>query len=168
LGDGAGAVVVGESDSGEIMSTVLHADGAKAKMLYQPAGGSAMPATAESVNQRLHYLKMDGREVYKQAIDKMPEVLEEAMKKASVENNMVDFVIFHQANIRIIESIARKFDWPAEKNIINIQKYGNTSAATIPIAFAEAVEQGRIQKGNIVVFSAFGAGLTWAGAVIKF
>jgi len=167
LGDGAGAAVVGASLEEGILSAVLHADGSKVKMLYQPAGGSAMPATAETVKEGLHYLKMDGREVYKQAIEKMPMVLEEAMKKAGVESKDIDFVIFHQANIRIISSIAEKFGWPDEKNIINIQRYGNTSAATIPIALAEAIENGRIKKGDTVALSAFGAGLTWGGAVIK-
>ena len=167
LGDGAGAAVVGESLTDGILSAVLHADGSKVKVLYQPAGGSAMPATAESVAAGLHYLKMDGREVYKQAIEKMPLVLEEAMKKAGVNSGDIDFVIFHQANIRIISSIAEKFGWPDEKNIINIQRYGNTSAATIPIALAEAIENGRIKKGDMVALSAFGAGLTWGGAVIK-
>ena len=126
-----------------------------------------MPATADTVNQRLHYLKMDGKEIYKQAIDKMPAVLEESMKKAGVESGDINFVIFHQANIRIINFIAEKFGWSNEKNIINIQKYGNTSAATIPIALAEAVKNGRIKKGDVIAISAFGAGLTWGGAVIK-
>jgi 3-oxoacyl-[acyl-carrier-protein] synthase-3 len=167
MGDGAGAAVVGESENSNIMSVVLHADGSKSKILYQPAGGSAMPASVETVNNRLHYIKMDGKEVYKHAIEKMPAVLAEAMEKAGVNSGQVDFVIFHQANIRIIKSIAEKFGWPDEKNIVNIQKYGNTSAATIPIALAEAIESGRIKKGNIVAFSAFGGGLTWGGAVIK-
>ena len=126
-----------------------------------------MPASVETVNNRLHYIKMDGKEVYKHAIEKMPAALAEAMEKAGVTSGQVDFVIFHQANIRIIKSIAEKFGWPDEKNIVNIQKYGNTSAATIPIALAEAIESGRIKKGNIVAFSAFGGGLTWGGAVIK-
>ncbi len=167
LGDGAGAAVIGRVNQGGILSTVIHADGSKREMLFQPAGGSAMPAAEETVKNRMHYLKMDGTEVYKQAVEKMPRALEEALEGAHVTAKEVDFVIFHQANIRIIKSIAKKFGWPDGKNIINIHKYGNTSAATIPIALAEAIEQGRIQKGNIVAMSAFGAGLTWAGAVIK-
>jgi len=167
LGDGAGAAIVGESTTGEIMSAILHADGSRAKMLYQPAGGSAMPASVESVSNGLHYLKMDGREVYKQAIEKMPMVLDEAMKKAGVESSDVDFVIFHQANIRIISSIAEKFGWPDDKNIINIQKYGNTSAASVAIALDEAVGSGRIKRGDLVLMMVFGAGLTWGAAVIE-
>lgn len=167
LGDGAGAVIVSPAESGGILSSKIFCDGSDREMLYQPAGGSAMPATEETVKNRMHYLKMDGAEIYKHAIDKMPNVLEEALKEAALTPEKIDFVIFHQANIRIIQSIAKKFGWKDEKNIVNIQKYGNTSAATIPIALAEAVEQGRIKKGHTVAFSAFGAGLTWGGAVVK-
>jgi 3-oxoacyl-[acyl-carrier-protein] synthase-3 len=167
LGDGAGAAIVGRVRSGGILSTVIHSDGTKRDALCQPAGGSAMPASEETVKNRMHYLKMNGPAIYKLAVEKMPPVLEEAIKKARVTAKKIDFVIFHQANIRIINSIAKKFGWSGEKNIINIQKYGNTSAATIPIALAEAIEQGRIKKGDLVAMSAFGAGATWAGAVIK-
>lgn len=167
LGDGAGAVVIGQTQDDGILSGVLHSDGSKLDLLYQPGGGCVNPATEKTVKERLHFLKMNGVEVFKLAIEKMPEVLEKAMKLANIKPEQVDFVIFHQANIRIINSIAKRFNWPEEKNIINIQKYGNTSAATIPIALAEAIEQGRIKKGNIIALSAFGAGLTWAGAVLK-
>ncbi len=167
LGDGAGAAIIGRSETGEILSTILHSDGSKLELLYQPGGGCVNPATEETVKNRLHFLKMNGVEIFKLAVEKMPEVLEKALKQANITPEQVDFVIFHQANIRIINSIAKRFNWPEEKNIINIQKYGNTSAATIPIALAEAIEQGRIKKGNVVALSAFGAGLTWAGAVLK-
>ncbi|HDQ25217.1 MAG TPA: ketoacyl-ACP synthase III [bacterium] len=167
LGDGAGAAVIGPVETGGILSSVIYSDGASREMLYQPAGGSAMPATEETVKNKMHYLKMDGAEIYKLAVEKMPQALDEALKTAKITSEEVDFVIFHQANIRIIKSIAKRFKWPDEKNIINIQRYGNTSAATIPIALAEAVEQGRIKKGDIVAMSAFGAGLTWAGSIVK-
>ncbi|MFP4466823.1 MAG: beta-ketoacyl-ACP synthase III [Candidatus Goldiibacteriota bacterium] len=167
LGDGAGAAVIGRVDEGGIISSVIYSDGTKRNMLYQPAGGSAMPATEETVKHRMHYLKMDGAEVYKLAVDKMPKVLGEALEKAGKTAEEIDFVIFHQANIRIIRSIAKRFGWPDEKNIINIQKYGNTSAGTIPIALAQAIEEGKIKKGDVVAMSAFGAGLTWGGAVVK-
>jgi 3-oxoacyl-[acyl-carrier-protein] synthase-3 len=167
LGDGAGAVIIGRTDNGEILSTVIHSDGSKLDLLYQPGGGCVNPASEETVKNRMHYLKMNGAEVFKLAVEKMPEVLEKALNNANVKPEQVDFVIFHQANIRIINNIAKRFNWPEEKNIVNIQKYGNTSAATIPIALSEAIEQGRIKKGNIIALSAFGAGLTWAGAVIK-
>jgi len=166
LGDGAGAVIVGKVESGGILSTVLYADGSGREMLVQPAGGSDLPATEETVKNRLHYLKMNGTEVYKHAIEKMPKALQAAMDKAGIKAPDLDFVIFHQANLRIIESIIKKFGWPEEKNIVNIQKYGNTSAATIPIALAEAIETGRIKKGSIVGMSTLGAGFTWAGAVV--
>jgi 3-oxoacyl-[acyl-carrier-protein] synthase III len=167
LGDGAGAVIISRVKRRGILSTAIHSDGSKREMLYQPAGGSAMPASEETVKNRMHYLKMNGPEIYKLAVEKMPKVLDETMKKARIKSKKIDYVIFHQANIRIIKSIAKKYKWPDEKNIVNIQKYGNTSAATIPIALAEAIEQGRIKKGNIIALSTFGAGLTWAGAVIK-
>lgn len=167
LGDGAGAVIIGRTENGEILSTVIHSDGSKFELLYQPGGGCVNPASEETVKNKMHYLKMNGAEIFKLAVEKMPEVLEKALNNANIKPEQVDFVIFHQANIRIINNIAKRFNWPEEKNIVNIQKYGNTSAATIPIALSEAIEQGRIKRGNIIALSAFGAGLTWAGAVIK-
>jgi 3-oxoacyl-[acyl-carrier-protein] synthase III len=119
------------------------------------------------LDKKLNFMHMNGKGIYANAIERMPQALERAMHLAGVTAEQVDFVIFHQANIRIIKYIAKKFKMPEEKNIINIQKYGNTSAATIPIAYAEAVETGRIKKGNIVAFSAFGGGLTWGGAVVR-
>ncbi len=167
LGDGAGAVIIGRSEESEILSTVIHSDGSKLELLYQPGGGCVNPASEETVKNKLHYLKMNGADIFKLAVEKMPEVLEKALKLANIPAEKIDFVIFHQANIRIINNIAKRFGWPDEKNIVNIQKYGNTSAATIPIALAEAIEQGKIKKGKLIAFSTFGAGLTWAGAVIK-
>ncbi len=167
LGDGAGAVIIGKAEESEILSTVIHSDGSKLELLYQPGGGCVNPPSEETVKNRLHFLKMNGADIFKLAVEKMPEVLEKALKLANIPAEKIDFVIFHQANIRIINNIAKRFGWPDEKNIVNIQKYGNTSAATIPIALAEAIEQGRIKKGNLIALSAFGAGLTWAGAVIK-
>ncbi len=167
LGDGAGAVIIGRSEDSEILSTVIHSDGSKLELLYQPGGGCVNPASEDTVKKRLHYLKMNGADIFKLAVEKMPEVLEKALNLANIPSEKIDFVIFHQANIRIINNIAKRFGWPDEKNIVNIQKYGNTSAATIPIALAEAIEQGRIKKGNLIALSAFGAGLTWAGAVLR-
>jgi 3-oxoacyl-[acyl-carrier-protein] synthase III len=167
MGDGAGAVVIGESEENGILSDYTGSDGSKTDLLFQPGGGSVNPATTETVEKRMHFLKMNGREVYKCAIDKLQAALETAVKKAGLSVENIDFFIFHQANLRIIEAIAKKLKIPESKNIINIHKYGNTSAATIPIALAEAVAEGRIKKGNIVAFSAFGAGLTWGSAVVK-
>jgi 3-oxoacyl-[acyl-carrier-protein] synthase III len=167
MGDGAGAMIIGKSKTSEIMSTCINADGSKPEYLYQPGGGSVHPLSQEVLDKKLNFMHMNGKGIYANAIERMPQALERAMHLAGVTAEQVDFVIFHQANIRIIKYIAKKFKMPEEKNIINIQKYGNTSAATIPIAYAEAVETGRIKKGNIVAFSAFGGGLTWGGAVVR-
>jgi 3-oxoacyl-[acyl-carrier-protein] synthase-3 len=167
MGDGAGAMIIGESPTSEIMSTYISADGSNPEYLYQPGGGSVHPLSQEVLDKKLNFMHMNGKEIYVNAVEKMPLALDKAMKLAGVTPEQVDFTIFHQANIRIIQYIAKKFNIPEEKNIINIQRFGNTSAATIPIAFAEAWEAGRIKKGNIVAFSAFGGGLTWGGAVVK-
>lgn len=168
FGDGAGAVVLGPVDEGGIIATYLGADGSAKDLLMIPAGGCVNPTTHETVDKRMHYTQMNGKVVFKQAVEKMPLAIDKALEKAGMKPEEIDFVIFHQANIRIIESISKRYDWPDEKNIINIQKYGNTSAATIPIALSEAVEQGRIKKGSMLAFSAFGGGFTWGAAIVKF
>lgn len=167
MGDGAGAMVIGPSETSQIMSTYINCDGSHPEYLCQPGGGSVMPLSQEVLDKKMNFMHMNGKEIYVNAVEKMPEALDKAMQLAGVTPEQVDFTIFHQANIRIIQYIAKKFNVPDEKNIVNIQKYGNTSAATIPIAFAEAYEAGRIKKGHIVAFSAFGGGLTWGGAVVK-
>ncbi len=167
MGDGAGAMVIGPSETSCIMSTYLNSDGSHPEFLSQPGGGSVMPLSQEVLDKKLNYMHMNGKEIYVNAVERMPEALDKAMQLAGVTADKVDFLIFHQANIRIIQYIAKKFNVPEEKNIINIQRYGNTSAATIPIAYTEAIASGRIKKGNIVAFSAFGGGLTWGGAVVR-
>jgi len=167
MADGAGAVVVGASETSEILSVFLGADGSAPEFLYQPGGGSVFPFNDETIKEKKQYMQMNGKEIYKLAVEKMPMALEKAMELASKKPEDIDFVIFHQANIRIINSIAKRFGWPDEKNIINIQKYGNTSAATIPIALSESIKSGRIKKGSVVALSAFGGGLTWGGAIIS-
>lgn len=167
MGDGAGAMIIGPSETSEIMSTFISADGSHPDYLCQPGGGSVHPLSQDVLDKKLNFMHMNGKEIYVNAVEKMPLALDKALHLAGVTPDQVDFTIFHQANIRIIQYIAKKFNMPDEKNIINIQRYGNTSAATIPIAFAEAYEAGRIKKGNIVAFSAFGGGLTWGGAVVK-
>ncbi len=167
MADGAGAAVISEAENEGIMSVFLGADGSHPEWLYQPGGGSVAPFNEDALKEGKQYMHMNGKEIYKNAVEKMPMALEKAMEAANVSSEDIDFVIFHQANIRIIQSIAKKFNWPDEKNIINIQKYGNTSAATIPIALDEAIRSGKIKKGSTVAFSAFGGGLTWAGAVVK-
>jgi 3-oxoacyl-[acyl-carrier-protein] synthase III len=167
MGDGAGAMIIGPSETSAIMSTYINSDGSHPEYLCQPGGGSQMPLSQDVLDKKMNFMHMNGKEIYVNAVEKMPLALDKAMQLAGVTAEQVDFTIFHQANIRIIQYIAKKFNVPDEKNIINIQKYGNTSAATIPIAFAEAYEAGRIKKGNIVAFSAFGGGLTWGGAVVR-
>lgn len=169
FGDGAGAVVVGQAkdDKSGILSTYLASDGSKVKDLLQLGGGTMHPLTQETLDKKLQFTKMNGKEVFKSAVTRMPEALEEAMKLAGVKSEQVDYFIFHQANKRIIDAIAQRFNAPAEKIIINIHKYANTSAATIPIALAEAIEEGKIKKGHLLGFSALGAGFTWGGAIVR-
>jgi len=169
FGDGAGAVVLeptGQDGQG-VRYTVLHADGGGWDYIYLPGGGSKHPATKETVEQGMHYLKMRGRDVYKFAVEKMQWLLGDCMGKCGLTIDDVDMVLPHQVNIRIIVSAAEKFHFPMEKLFINIDRYGNTSGASIPIALAEAREQGKIGAGSTVIMVAFGAGLTWAGAVVR-
>jgi 3-oxoacyl-[acyl-carrier-protein] synthase-3 len=169
FGDGAGAVVVGqaENENQGILSTYLGSDGSKVSYLMQPGGGTANPFSQEVLDKKMQYVYMEGKEVFKQAVIKMTSSIEIAMERAAVTPEQVDYFIFHQANKRIIDSIAQRFSAPEEKIIVNIHKYANTSAATIPIALAEAVEEGKIKKGDLLGFSALGAGFTWGGAVVR-
>jgi len=168
FGDGAGAAVISESNTeSEIIANYLGADGSYKELLYMPGGGSLYPATEETVKNRLHYIKMRGNETYKVAVTKMTEAAEIVLEKAGIKKSDVAFLIPHQANVRIIQSVQKRLDLKDEQVIINLDKYGNTSGATIPIALAEAVEQGRIKRGDILVFVAFGGGLTWGASVIR-
>lgn len=164
--DGAGAVVVGESKTSEIVSVSLGADGTKADILRIP-GFKFNPFSKETDARKFNFIKMDGKEVYKNAVERMPEALDSALKMAGKTVSDIDYFIFHQANLRIIDFMARRYKLPKERLIINIENYGNTSAATIPIALAEAIEHGKIKKGHLLGLSAFGAGSTWGGAVVK-
>ncbi|MBT9258449.1 MAG: ketoacyl-ACP synthase III [Clostridiales bacterium] len=170
MGDGAGAVLLEPTEEGSdegILSVYLGADGRGGDLLIQPAGGSRYPASEETVRQGLHYLKMNGREVFKFAVQIMGDAAEEALKRAGLTSEDVDLYVPHQANQRIIDASARRFGLPAEKVWLNIDRYGNTSAASIPIALAEAEAQGRLKKGDIVLLVAFGGGLTWGAAVVR-
>lgn len=168
FGDGAGAAVVSESRSGSaILATSLGGDGAYRDLLYLPAGGSLHPATEETVKKRMHYMKMEGNATFKVAVTKMCEAAEGILKKAGIKKSEVSLLIPHQANLRIIKMVQKTLELPDEKVLVNLDRYGNTSAATIPIALAEAVSAGRINKGDILVFVAFGGGLTWASAVVR-
>ncbi len=169
FGDGAGAVVLKptEDDSKGVQYTVMHADGNGWDFIWLPAGGSKLPASQQTIDQRLHYLKMRGRDVYKFAIEKMQWLLEDCMKACNLTVDDVDLVVPHQVNIRILKSATEKLNFPMDKVYVNIDRFGNTSAASIPIALDEAVRIGRVGPGSTVLLIAFGAGLTWAGAVVK-
>jgi 3-oxoacyl-[acyl-carrier-protein] synthase-3 len=169
FGDGAGAVVLEahEGDSRGILYNVMHADGAGWDYIHVPGGGSRTPTTHQTVDDHQHYIKLRGREVYKFAVEKMQWLLEDCMKACDLTVDDVDLVVPHQVNSRIIDSATSKLKFPIEKVYVNIDRYGNTSAASIPIALTEAQENGRVSEGSTILMVAFGAGLTWAGTVIR-
>lgn len=169
FGDGAGAVLVAASDlPGGITASILGSDGSGADLLTVPAGGSALPTSLETVSSGGHYIKMDGTAVFRFATRVMAEATRQVLAKAGLGVEDVDLVIPHQANVRIIQnSVLKQLKIPEEKVFVNLQKYGNTSTASIPIALCEAIEAGKIQPGNNLVFVGFGAGLTWAACSVK-
>lgn len=168
FGDGAGAVVVQVSDEPSgVLSYVLGSDGSGAEHLILPGGGTNAPPTHETLDQGLQYLKMNGRQIFKFATRVLGKALKQAIQQANLTTDDIDLFIPHQANARIIEVAARHVNLPREKVFVNIERYGNTSAASIPIAFCEAFEQGRAKVGDTLAFVSFGAGLTWASAVVK-
>jgi 3-oxoacyl-[acyl-carrier-protein] synthase-3 len=168
FGDGAGAVVLQVSDApAGVLSSVLGSDGAGAEHLILPAGGAALPPSQETLDQGLHYLRMDGRKVFRFATRVLGEALQEALHQAGMTAEDIDLFIPHQANARIIEHAAQHVGLPQDKVYVNIDRYGNTSAASIPIALCEAIERGKVSVGDNLAFVAFGAGLTWASAVVK-
>ncbi len=169
FGDGAGAVVLGSSDKEGvgILDTVLGADGSDTAMLRMPAGGSMMPATVETVSNKLHYIQMDGKTVFKHAVKIMREKALEVLDHCGITADQISLLIPHQANARIIESVAKRLNIPADKVYINVENYANTSSASIPIALDEAYRGGKIKAGDYVLFVAFGAGLTWGATLVK-
>ncbi|CAN5256651.1 ketoacyl-ACP synthase III [soil metagenome] len=168
FGDGAGAVMLeGSNASVGIESTVLHSDGAKGELLYVPAGAARVPATQDTVAKGMHFIRMQGGEVFKMAVKSMADSAEEAIADAGLGMADIDIVIPHQANLRIIEGVAKRLRIPMTKVFVNIQKYGNTSAASIPIALAEAAFEGRLHRGDKVLLVAFGGGFTWGAAVLE-
>ena len=168
FGDGAGAFVLqaGEEKAG-LLSAVMRSDGSGADLLIVPAGGSALPPSIDTIQEGLHYIDMNGREVFRFATRVMTQATENAVKGANLEIQDIDLVIPHQANRRIIEIALRNLDIPLERCVINLDRYGNTSTASIPIATCEAIEDGRLQPNDKVVFVGFGAGLTWGAAVVE-
>ncbi len=168
FGDAAGAVVLEASpDDSGILSHYWKADGALGSMLYMPAGGSRLPASAETVEKKLHTLQMRGNEVFKHAVKRMSEASLEVLKRAGLGTDDVDWLIPHQANIRIIEATGERLGVPKEKVYVNIHKYGNVSSATIPIALGELDGEGKLEKGKVIVMTAFGSGLTWAAVAYR-
>ena len=168
IGDGAGAVVLRQVPAVYgILSATLGADGSGGKYMMVPAGGSREPATAEVLEQKRNKMQMNGSEVFKFAMKKLPEATEQALALAGLGVGDLKLIIPHQANRRIIESAARWMDLPLEKFMINVERYGNTSEATIPIALHEALETGRIESGDLIALTGFGGGLTWGSLIIR-
>lgn len=168
FGDGAGACVLERCEEGYgILSFELGADGSGGEKLILPAGGSKKPASMETVKNGEHYLKMDGREVFKFAARKMPEATLSVLEKANLSLEELDFLVPHQANLRIIDAAAKKLKFDRDKICVNLNKYGNISTASVPVSLEEVVKEGRVKKGDNVVLVAFGAGLTWASLALK-
>jgi len=168
MGDGAGAAILGEVKEGGILSVYLGADGSKGNLLKLPAGGSRLPATMSTVEEGMHFLKMQGNELFRHAVKIMAEAALKATEPLGLKGDDISLVIPHQANIRILNAVARRMGIDPEKKLyLNIEKYGNMSAASSAVALAEAVEEKRVKKGDIILLDAFGAGLTWGAIVIK-
>jgi 3-oxoacyl-[acyl-carrier-protein] synthase-3 len=168
FGDGAGAVVLqNRPHSHGLLTAVMGADGHKANLLSMPGGGSRCPASAQSLAARIHFLRMDGRETYKNAVTAMQTAATEALRRCELEVSQLKCIIPHQANQRIIDAVADRLGAKPEQMFANVRKYGNTSAASVGIALDEAVRTGRVLRGDLILLVVFGAGLTWGAAVIE-
>lgn len=168
FGDGAGAAILqNRPNTHGLLTACMGADGSKADLLSLPGGGSRCPATAQSVADGLHYLRMDGKETFKNAVNAMYNAAEEAMRRCEVDIKQIKCVIPHQANRRIIDAVGERLGATEDQVFINLHKYGNTSAASVAIALDEAVTTGRVQRGDLILLLVFGAGLTWGAAVIE-
>jgi 3-oxoacyl-[acyl-carrier-protein] synthase-3 len=168
FGDGAGAAILqNRPGSHGLLTTCIGADGNKADLLLMPGGGSRCPATLESVNARQHFLRMNGKETYKNAVQAMHTAAKEALRRCELEISQIACVIPHQANQRIIEAVRERLGASPEQVFVNLENYGNTSAASVAIALDEAVQSGRIHRGDLIMLLVFGAGLTWGAAVIE-
>jgi 3-oxoacyl-[acyl-carrier-protein] synthase-3 len=175
FGDGSGAVVLeaneDAADTSGLLEIRLHAQGQYAKKLWVEAPGSAITPerlTRELLDEGRHYPQMDGKLVFKHAVTRMPEVLLEALNAASLKLQDVDLFLFHQANLRINEYVAQQLEIPAEKCLNNIQRYGNCSAASIPILLDEAIAEGRLARGQVVAMTTFGSGFSWSSALARY
>lgn len=168
FGDGAGAVVLGPSREGRgLLGACMTTDGRHTQLLHSPGGGSLHPSSPESLANGLHFIRMEGREVFRHAVLSMEQALQKALQQAGVGVQDLDLLIPHQANLRIIEAVGKRFDFPAERTFVNVDRFGNTSAASIPIALDEARRSGRLQAGDLVGLVTFGAGFTAAAAVLR-
>lgn len=168
FGDGAGAAVLSECPDGEgVLSCHLHSDGSLWELIHAPGGGTVHPYSPVVEEQRMHAIRMSGNEVYKHAVTRLVEVSQEALRHNSAEISDVSLFVPHQANKRILDGVAKRLGIPEEKVFINVVDYGNTSAASIPIALAEAKQQGRFREGDLILLAAFGGGLTWGSALLR-
>jgi len=171
FGDGAGAVVLGHSNSngdGEIVDVNIQSDGKLWELIHVPGGGSRIPASLKMLEEGLQYLKMQGNEVFKYAVRIMVDSAVKTMRSTGITSDEIDWFIPHQANLRIMETVARRLGIPLEKVIVTVHKHGNTSAASIPTALDEAVRSGKIQRGDLILTSSFGAGFTWGAALFRY
>ena len=168
FGDGAGAVVLSECPDGEgVLSCHLHSDGNLWELIYAPGGGTVHPYGPEVVENRMHAIRMAGNETFKQAVTRMVEVSLEALQHNRVDISDVALFLPHQANMRIINAVGKRLGISEGRVFVNLERYGNTSAASVPIALAEAREQGRFAKGDLLLLASFGAGLTWGSALVR-
>ena len=168
FGDGAGAAILQNiPNSHGLLTATMGADGSKGELLCMPAGGSKIPASGDSLKNRLHYLRMDGKETFKNAVNAMCSAAREVLQRCQIDISQVDHIIPHQANQRIISAVGDRLKAKEEQLFINLDKYGNTSAASVAIALDEAATSGRLKRGDIILIVVFGAGLTWGAAVIE-
>ncbi len=166
FGDGAGAVVLGAAEQRGIRSIRLHADGSRHRLITLPAGGSRRPTTIESLKGGLNYMQMEGKGLFRTAVKRMQEALFSFSAESACPLSEIDLFVFHQANLRILETVFRKTRLPIEKAVITIPRYGNTSSSSLPIALDEAVKQGKMKQGSRILLCAFGGGVTWGTALI--
>jgi 3-oxoacyl-[acyl-carrier-protein] synthase III len=168
FGDGAGAAILRNRPNAHgLLTAVMGADGNKADLLFMAGGGSRCPATADSVAARMHYLRMEGKETFKNAVQAMQTAAEEALRRCEIDISRIKLIIPHQANRRIIDAVGERLGAKPEQLFINLHNYGNTSAASVAIALDEAVRSGRVAAGDLILLVVFGAGLTWGAAVIE-
>lgn len=171
FGDGAGAVVLGHSNGdrdGEILATQIYSDGDLWELLYVPGGGSRIPSSYQMLDKGLQYIKMQGNEVFKYAIRTMADAARKIMESKKITSEEINWFIPHQANIRIMEEVAKRLEIPMDKVIVTVHKYGNTSAASIPTALDEAIRSGKVQRGDLILTNSFGAGFTWGAALFRY